>query len=124
MKKEEEKGDYDFGDDINIEDSDDSSDEEVLIRTGNVPLKWYDNYDHIGYSVDAAKVIKEKGNDELEEFIRRKNDKNWWLRIKDVMNNKNVTLTKEDMELLERIRSRKFAETTVDPYDVIHSLTY
>lgn len=32
--------------DHNIIDSDDSSDEEVLIRTGNVPSKWYDLYDH------------------------------------------------------------------------------
>jgi ribosome biogenesis protein ERB1 len=27
-------------------DSDDSSDEEVLLRTGNVPRKWYELYDH------------------------------------------------------------------------------
>ena len=32
--------------DKNIIDSDDSSDEEVLIRTGNVPTKWYELYDH------------------------------------------------------------------------------
>ena len=32
--------------DKNLGDSDDSSDEEVLIRTGNVPRKWYELYDH------------------------------------------------------------------------------
>lgn len=30
----------------NLEDSDDSSDEEVLLRTGNVPRSWYELYDH------------------------------------------------------------------------------
>lgn len=30
----------------NLYDSDDSSDEEVLLRTGNVPAKWYELYDH------------------------------------------------------------------------------
>lgn len=35
----------------NLVDSDDSSDEEVLLRTGNVPMKWYAPYDHQGYSV-------------------------------------------------------------------------
>ena len=30
----------------NLGDSDDSSDEEVLLRTGNVPMKWYELYDH------------------------------------------------------------------------------
>ncbi len=37
--------------DKNLNDSDDSSDEEVLIRTGNVPMKWYELYDHQGYDV-------------------------------------------------------------------------
>lgn len=32
--------------DVNLRDSDDSSDEEVLLRTGNVPSKWYELYDH------------------------------------------------------------------------------
>ena len=32
--------------DLNQRDSDDSSDEEVLIRTGNVPREWYELYEH------------------------------------------------------------------------------
>jgi len=39
--------------DINLRDSDDSSDEETLLRNGNVPKKWYDLYDHKGYGVDG-----------------------------------------------------------------------
>ena len=37
--------------DINLQNSDDSSDEEVLIRTGKIPKHWYDLYEHKGYSV-------------------------------------------------------------------------
>jgi len=37
--------------DINLRDSDDSSDEENLLRNGNVPKEWYDLYDHKGYGV-------------------------------------------------------------------------
>jgi len=44
--------------DVNLKDSDDSSDEEVLIRTGDVPEHWYDLYEHTGYSVDGKKVAK------------------------------------------------------------------
>jgi len=44
--------------DVNQKDSDDSSDEEVRIRTGNVPEHWYDLYDHQGYSVDGKPVEK------------------------------------------------------------------
>jgi hypothetical protein len=41
-KQENLKEKYDY----NLRDSDDSSDEEVLLRTGNVPREWYDLYDH------------------------------------------------------------------------------
>ena len=44
--------------DVNLRDSDDSSDEEVLIRTGNVPEHWYDLYEHQGYSVKGDRVGK------------------------------------------------------------------
>jgi ribosome biogenesis protein ERB1 len=54
-----------------MEHSDDSSDEEVLIRTGNIPKHWYDNYDHVGYTVKGEKVGRSKKNDEIEEFLRK-----------------------------------------------------
>ena len=57
--------------DVNLGNSDDSSDEEVLIRTGNVPEHWYDLYDHQGYSVNGKQVTKMVEKDELEKFIER-----------------------------------------------------
>lgn len=53
MAKKEEKATLENKYDVNLKDSDDSSDEEVLIRTGDVPKHWYDLYDHKGYSVDG-----------------------------------------------------------------------
>jgi ribosome biogenesis protein ERB1 len=52
--------------DKNLLDSDDSSDEEVLIRTGDVPREWYDLYDHQGYDVKGKKVGKMEQQDELD----------------------------------------------------------
>ena len=103
--------------DKNLGDSDDSSDEEVLIRTGNVPRKWYELYDHQGYDVKGGKVAKMPEQDELETFIERQNDKQWWLKIRDDLNNKNVRLSKGDLELIQRIRSGQFADKDIDPYD-------
>jgi ribosome biogenesis protein ERB1 len=57
--------------DKNLMDSDDSSDEEVLLRTGNVPRHWYDLYDHQGYDIKGQKVGKPEEQDELEKFIER-----------------------------------------------------
>jgi hypothetical protein len=50
---EEERRILDEKYDINLRDSDDSSDEENLLRTGDVPREWYDLYDHKGYGVDG-----------------------------------------------------------------------
>ena len=57
--------------DVNLKDSDDSSDEEVLIRTGDVPEHWYDLYEHRGYSVKGETVTKLPEQDELEKFVER-----------------------------------------------------
>ena len=86
--------------DKNLIDSDDSSDEEVLIRTGNVPRHWYDLYDHQGYDVKGQKVAKMAEQDELEQFIERQNDKDWWKKIRDDANNRNVKLSRADLELI------------------------
>jgi ribosome biogenesis protein ERB1 len=54
--------------------------------------------------------------DELDEFLRRQNDPNWWRELSDKLNNKNVKLSKEDIELIERIRSGRlpYAEDEED----------
>ena len=85
---------------MNLKDSDDSSDEEVLIRTGNVPEHWYDLYDHQGYSVKGEAVGKLPEQDELEKFVERQNDKMWWTKILDKLNNKHVRLSKADIGMI------------------------
>lgn len=99
------------------DESGDSDDEEVLIRTGNVPKHWYDDYDHVGYSVDGKTVAKPQKPDELAEFIRKQNDPEWWREITDDLNNTTVRLTNQDLEMIQRIRQRNFAEKDVNPFD-------
>lgn len=60
--------------DINLRDSDDSSDEENLLRTGDVPKRWYDLYDHKGYSVNGKTVDKMVEKDELQKFVEKSED--------------------------------------------------
>lgn len=58
-----------------MRDSDDSSDEEVLLRNGNVPKAWYDLYDHKGYGVKGQQVEKMDDNkDEVDKFVEKAND--------------------------------------------------
>ena len=87
----------------------DSSDEEVLIRTGNVPREWYKEYDHAGYDINSKKVIKPPKEDEVEKFIKHANDKNWWRNIFDEENNKQIYISQKDIELIKRIKAGKYA---------------
>ena len=97
--------------------SDDSSDEEVLVRTGDVPEKWYDGYEHVGYDINSQKVIKNNEEDEIEKFIKKANDKNWWREIYDSKNNSSVYLSDKDLEIINRIRKGKFANKKVGEDD-------
>jgi ribosome biogenesis protein ERB1 len=96
--------------DINLRDSDDSSDEENLLRTGNVPKRWYDLYDHKGYSVDGKTVGKMVEKDELQKFVEKSEDPQWWRNITDDLNNKEIRLSRADLEMLIRIRQGKVAD--------------
>ena len=99
------------------ESSDDSSDEEVLVRTGDVPEKWYDGMEHVGYDINSQKVMKKNEEDEVEKFIKKANDKNWWREIYDSKNNSSVYLSDKDLEIINRIRQGKFANKSVGEDD-------
>ena len=93
--------------------SDDSSDEEVLVRTGDVPENWYDGMKNVGYDINSQKVMKNKEEDEIEKFIKKANDKNWWREIYDSKNNASVYLSDKDLEIINRIRQGKMANKSV-----------
>ena len=64
----------------------DSSDEEELRNTiGNIPTNWYDEYKHIGYSVDGKKINKPKRGDELENFLSRMENPEHGVTVMDSM---------------------------------------
>jgi len=103
-------------DDINLRDAVDSSDEEVLVRVGGIPLDWYEDYNHLGYSVEGKKVVKEGEGDKIDEFMKRKEDKDFWRYIKDDLNNRKIRLSDEEIAMIQRIRKGKYADVaSVDP---------
>ena len=126
----EEKAQLEEKYDINLRDSDDSSDEENLLRNGNVPAHWYDLYDHKGYGVDGKTVAKMLEKDELQKFVEKSEDPQWWRNITDELNNKQIRLSRGDLDMILRIRKGKVAhkgfklnENTMPEYehkDAIH----
>lgn len=103
----------------------DSSDEEDIRNTvGNIPMKWYDEYDHIGYDWDGKKIIKPQKGDQLDNFLKRMEDPDFWRTIKDPQTGQDVVLSEADIDLITRIQKRKIPDITFDEYAVSIFLIY
>lgn len=97
----------------------DSSDEEDIRNTiGNVPVKWYNDYDHIGYDWDGKKIIKPQKGDQLDNFLKRMEDPDFWRTIKDPQTGQDVILSEADIELITRIQKQKVPDATFNEYAV------
>ena len=81
----------------------------MLVRTGNIPKHWYDLYDHKGYSVKGKLIEKLAEKDELQKFLEKADDPEWWRNITDELNNSEVRLSKADLEMIMRLRKGKTA---------------
>mmetsp|Transcript_2035 Transcript_2035/g.2905 ORF Transcript_2035/g.2905 Transcript_2035/m.2905 type:complete len:711 (-) Transcript_2035:158-2290(-) len=97
-----------------LSDSEDSVGEKN--RIGNVPLEWYDEEDHIGYNVAGKKIMRKDRGDLVDEFLARTDDPNRWRTIYDKLNDEKIVLSKDEMDIVHRIRQGKFPERSFDPY--------
>lgn len=97
----------------------DSSDEEDTYNTvGNVPMKWYDDYDHLGYDWEGKKISKPQKGDELDNFLKRMEDPDFWRTIKDPQTGQNIILSEADIDLIVRIQKQKIPDVQFDEYAV------
>lgn len=97
----------------------DSSDEEDIRNTvGNIPMKWYDEYDHIGYDWEGKKIFKPEKGDELDNFLKRMEDPDFWRTIKDPQTGQDVVLKEDDIDLIVRIQKQKIPDAQFDEYAV------
>lgn len=95
----------------------DSSDEEDLRNTiGNIPVEWYREYSHIGYGLDGKKILKPVQGDDIDDFLKKMEDPNYWRTVKDKSTGQNVILSDKDVELIKRFRKGKYVDPAYDPY--------
>ena len=103
------------------DESDWEEDEDIVMNrntVGNIPLEWYAGMDHIGYNLKGEKILKPKTRDELEEFLMREEKPSaYWRTVFDHENQRDVVLSRRDMELLLRAAEGNIADPSVnDPY--------
>lgn len=97
--------------------SDDSSDEDIRLRVGNIPLSWYDDVPFMGYDVHGRRVAKLSDGDALTSHINRAEDPEWWRVIIDHLNAKKVKISDELLTVIRKIRQRKNVGKDIDPYN-------
>ncbi|PIK35693.1 putative ribosome biogenesis protein bop1-B [Apostichopus japonicus] len=104
----------------------DSSDEEDIRNTvGNVPMEWYRGFDHIGYNVRGEKIIKPPTRDELDEFLSKVDNPDYWRTVFDKKNGEDIVLTDDDLDVIQRIQRGRYPEPSVEAYpDYIDFFTY
>ncbi|MQM10560.1 hypothetical protein Taro_043454 [Colocasia esculenta] len=96
----------------------DSSEDEVPDRNtiGGVPLKWYDEEEHIGYDVSGKKIRKQAKRDKIDSFLAGADDAKSWRKIYDEYNDEEIDLTKDERRIIRRLMKGKTPHADVDPY--------
>ncbi|XP_025727115.1 ribosome biogenesis protein BOP1 isoform X1 [Callorhinus ursinus] len=97
----------------------DSSDEEDIRNTvGNVPLEWYDDFPHVGYDLDGRRIYKPlRTRDELDQFLDKMDNPDYWRTVQDRMTGHDVRLTDEQVALVRRLQRGQFGDGSFDPYE-------
>uniref|UniRef100_A0A7I4XT66 Ribosome biogenesis protein BOP1 homolog n=1 Tax=Haemonchus contortus TaxID=6289 RepID=A0A7I4XT66_HAECO len=87
----------------------DSSDEEDLRNTiGNIPISWYDEETHIGYNQQGERIAKPKKKTEIDTFLEKMEDSDYWRKVFDRQSGTDILLTDEQVEKLTNLASGKY----------------
>ncbi|XP_029104274.1 ribosome biogenesis protein bop1 [Scleropages formosus] len=97
----------------------DTSDEEDIRNTvGNVPMEWYQDYPHIGYDLEGKKIFKPiRNKDELDEFLDKMENPDYWRTVHDKMTSTDIRLTDEQISLVHRLQSGQFGDVNFNEYE-------
>eukprot|EP01052_Picozoa_sp_SAG31_P024824 SAG31_NODE_2138_length_6353_cov_16.639111_3_plen_541_part_00 len=99
-----------------IEDSSSSEDESMLNTVGNVPMKWYENEDHIGYDREGNRIARKLApSDRIDSFLAG-DDPKAWRTVYDEYNDEKVTMTPKEVEMLTRLEKGMFPHSEFDQY--------
>ncbi|XP_014664354.1 PREDICTED: ribosome biogenesis protein bop1-A-like [Priapulus caudatus] len=96
----------------------DSSDEEDIRNTvGNIPLEWYNDYPHIGYDWRGRKIVKPATGDELDKFLDKMDNPDYWRTVKDRQTGQSVILSDQDLDIVQQIQAGKYPDVSYNPYE-------
>lgn len=85
-------------------DSEDSENERTLNTIGDVPLRWYEEFDHIGYDLEGAKIARPAQEDKIDEFLALNEDPKSWRSVYDEETGKRIIISDKEMDYIRKIQ--------------------
>lgn len=93
-----------------------SSTEDNPNTVGDIPMEWYDDLPHIGYSVDGKKIMRPAKGDELDKFLATVEDPDSWTTAEDKALQKQVQLSDKELDIIRRLQNAENPDGEYDPY--------
>merc|ERR1712176_655370 len=108
-------GDSLDGDHDEFADGDTSDEEDRRNTIGNVPIEWYDHLPHIGYDLDGKRIARPiKSKDEIDDFLERCENPEYWKTITDKTTLREHKLTDEEIAFVKKLAGGEFASHVDD----------
>jgi len=93
-----------------FDDGDTSDEEDRRNNIGNIPIEWYDHLPHLGYNLDGVPIAKPiKSKDEIEDFLERCENPEYWKTITDRTTLRDHKLTDEEIAFVKKLTGGEFA---------------
>ncbi|KAK8055545.1 hypothetical protein PG993_000772 [Apiospora rasikravindrae] len=99
-----------------VYDSDDSDAQDPENTIGDIPLKFYDQYPHIGYNIDGKKIMRPASGKALDALLDTIEIPKGWTGLTDPATGKPLNLSREELELLRKVQMQEIPEEGYDPY--------
>ncbi|KAF3822840.1 hypothetical protein GH733_008214 [Mirounga leonina] len=91
---------------------------DIRNTVGNVPLEWYADFPHVGYDLDGRRIYKPlRTRDELDQFLDKMDNPDYWRTVQDRMTGHDVRLTDEQVALVRRLQRGQFGDGSFNPYE-------
>ncbi|XP_065520989.1 ribosome biogenesis protein BOP1 isoform X2 [Lathamus discolor] len=91
---------------------------DIRNTVGNIPMEWYQDFPHIGYDLEGKKIYKPiRNKDELDLFLDKMENPDYWRTVQDKMTGADVKLTDEQIALVQRLQKGHFGDVHFNPYE-------
>jgi ribosome biogenesis protein ERB1 len=105
-------------DEIHPDDNSEISEADATANTiGDIPLKFYDEYPHIGYDINGKKIMRPAKGEALDALLDSIEIPKGWTGLTDPKTGKPLQLSQDELELLRKVQMNEVPSEGYDPYE-------